>query len=165
MWSDADWAGSGPGVSRMSTSGGVLMLGSHAIKHWATTQNIFAISSGESEYYAVVKSASQAIGLQSMQNDINVSLSGIEIKTDASAAIGIASRRGLGRVRHIEVAQLWIQEKVAQGKLKLIKVPGQVNLADACTKHVPNDILLYHCEHTMQHAQPGRHSLMPNIIA
>ncbi len=141
------------------------MLGSHAIKHWATTQNIFAISSGESEYYAVVKSASQAIGLQSMQNDINVSLSGIEIKTDASAAIGIASRRGLGRVRHIEVAQLWIQEKVAQGKLKLIKVPGQVNLADACTKHVPNDILLYHCEHTMQHAQPGRHSLMPNIIA
>ena len=116
VWSDADWAGSGPGGSRMSTSGGVLMLGSHVIKHWATTQHTFALSSGESEYYALVKSASQSIGLQSMQNDINISHLGIEIKTDASAAIGIASRRGLGRVRHIEVAQLWIQEKVAQGK-------------------------------------------------
>ena len=148
----------------MSISGGVLMLGSHAVKHWSSTQHTFALSSGESEYYALVKSASQAIGLQSMLSDICVNSLGIEIKTDASAAIGIASRRGLGRVRHIEVAQLWIQEKVADGKLKLIKVPGQVNLADALTKHVPTDILLYHCEHTMQHAQTGRHRLMPNII-
>ena len=141
------------------------MLGSHVVKHWSTTQHTFALSSGESEYYALVKSASQAIGLQSMQSDVNVDSLGIEIKTDASAAIGITSRRGLGRVRHIEVAQLWIQEKLAQGKLNLIKVPRQINIADACTKHVPNDILQYHCEHTMQHAQTGRHKLMPNIIA
>ena len=104
VWSDADWAGSGPGVSRMSTSGGVLMLGNHTVKHWSSTQHTFALSSGESKYYALVKSASQAVGLQSMLTDININAIGIEIRTDASAAIGIASRRGLGRVRHIEVA-------------------------------------------------------------
>ena len=114
-WSDADWAGSGPDSSRMSTSGGVLMLGSHVIKHWSSTQHTYALSSGESEYYALVKASSQSIGLQSMLSDICVEAR-IEVKTDASAAVGIASRRGLGRVRHIEVAQLWIQEKVSNGK-------------------------------------------------
>ena len=40
---------------------------------------------------------------------------GIEVKlsvlTDASAAKGIASRIGLGKVRHIEVNQLCFQER------------------------------------------------------
>ena len=38
--------------------------------------------------------------------------------TDSSAALGTASRMGLGKVRHIEVAQLWVQEKVRQGEVK-----------------------------------------------
>ena len=133
-----------------------------SIGHQPSTY-LFALSSGESEYYALVKASSQSIGLQSMLCDVCVN-SDIEVKTDASAAVGIASRRGLGRVRHIEVAQLWTQEKVANGKLKLVNVPGQSNLADALTKHVPSELLRYHCEHTMHHAQPRRHKLMPNVI-
>ena len=43
--------------------------------------------------------------------DLGVNMS-ITILTDASAAKGIASRRGLGKVRHIEVNQLWVQERV-----------------------------------------------------
>ena len=35
-----------------------------------------------------------------------------EVIIDSSAAKGIASRRGLGKVRHIEVHQLWLQDKV-----------------------------------------------------
>ena len=37
----------------------------------------------------------------------------IQVKSDASAAVGIAMRRGLGKVRHIDVSQLWLQEKIA----------------------------------------------------
>ena len=99
-----------------------------------------------------------------MLSDVNIPVT-IDVKADASAAIGIASRRGLGRVRHIEVAQVRIQEKVANGMLKLVQVPGQANLADALTKFVSADILNYHCEHTMQHARTDRHALMPHIIA
>jgi hypothetical protein len=36
----------------------------------------------------------------------------VRLKTDASAAKGIASRNGLGKARHIEVTQLRLQEKV-----------------------------------------------------
>ena len=39
----------------------------------------------------------------------------LRLMTDASAALGIATRRGLGNVRHIEVSKLWIQEKVSDG--------------------------------------------------
>ena len=99
-----------------------------------------------------------------MLSDGNIPVT-IDVKADASAAIVIASRRGLGRVRHIEVAQLWIQEKTANGMLKLVKVPGQANLADALTKFVSADILTYHCKHTMQHTRTDRHALMLNIIA
>jgi hypothetical protein len=37
-----------------------------------------------------------------------------------------ASRRGDGRVRHIEVRELWLQDRVARGELKVVKVRGDV---------------------------------------
>ena len=87
------------------------MLGSHTVKHRASTQHTYALSSGESEYYALVKASSLAIGLQNMLADVNMAMT-INVRADAISAIGIASRRGLGRVRHIELAQLWIQERL-----------------------------------------------------
>ena len=39
----------------------------------------------------------------------------VDIFVDASAAIGIAQRRGVGKVRHVEVNQLWLQDRVARG--------------------------------------------------
>ena len=77
------------------------MLGCHCIKTWSSTQDIIALSSGEAEYYGLVRGASQAIGIRSMLYDMGVEAD-IEINTDASAAKGIASRKGVGRVRHIE---------------------------------------------------------------
>ncbi len=71
----------------------------------------------------------------------------------------------MGRVRHIELAQLWIQGKVANGVLTFVKVPGQATLADALTKHVTAEIITYQCEHATQHARSERHALMRNVIA
>ena len=66
-------------------------------------------------------------------NDLGVSVS-IHIKSDASAAIGIASRRGLGKIRHLEVSRLRLQQRVASEGLKIGKVKGTGNIADALTK-------------------------------
>ena len=49
---------------------------------------------------------------------------GITVLIDASAAKGICSRRGLGKLRHIEVSLLWVQEKVRDKTIDLQKVPG-----------------------------------------
>eukprot|EP00972_Heterocapsa_arctica_P103210 15210078-Heterocapsa_arctica.AAC.1 len=53
---DTDYAGCLE--TRKSTSGGVLMHGSHCIRSWSTTQSVIALSSGEAELYGIVKGAS-----------------------------------------------------------------------------------------------------------
>ena len=86
------------------------MLGAHCIKTWSVNQGYIALSSGEVEYYGAVRGASQALGLKAMLSDLGVHV-GVELMVDASAAIGIAMRRGLGKVRHIELNELWLQEQ------------------------------------------------------
>ena len=159
-YSDSDRAGGR--VTGKSTSGGVTMLGSHMIKSWATTQGVIALSSGEAEYYGIVKGASVALGLRNMLDDLGMKVK-IRVKTDASAAKGIASRRGAGKVRHIEVSQLWVQDKVASGEVVLQKVSMRDNIADALTKNVSSDILYKHMESTCQYIERGRHELMPEV--
>ena len=58
--------------------------------------------------------------------------------TDSSAAIGIASRSGLGKIRHLETHTLWLQEKVRTGGITVKKIRGEVNQADLFTKHLPS---------------------------
>ena len=53
VYTDTDFAGCAR--TRKSTSGGVVMFGSHLIKSWSSTQNVIALSSGEAEYYGLVK--------------------------------------------------------------------------------------------------------------
>ena len=60
----------------------------------------------------------------------------MRVWTDSSAALGIASRSGLGKLRHLETHTLWVQEKVRTGAISLKKVWGEVNLADLFTKHL-----------------------------
>ena len=89
-----------------------MMVGTHVIKGWSSTQEVIALSSGEAELYGLVKGATHGIGMKSLALDMGIQANiDIVCCTDASAAKGIASRRGAGEVRHIEVNQLWIQGK------------------------------------------------------
>ena len=54
-WLDTDFAGCER--ARWSTSGGVVMLGGHCVKTYSQTQETIALSSGESEFYGIVKAA------------------------------------------------------------------------------------------------------------
>ena len=58
----------------------------------------------------------------------------LEVRVDSSAAMALASRLGLGRTRHLEVRFLWVQEAVRRGRLRIKKVLGKTNPADAMTK-------------------------------
>ena len=52
----------------------------------------------------------EALGFQSLARDVGWELS-LTVHSDATAAIGIARRRGMGKVRHLDVTDLWIHEK------------------------------------------------------
>ena len=92
---------------------------------------------------------------------------GIEVKltvhADASAAKGIASRTGLGKVRRIEVYQLWIQENVATVEVDLRKIPGTENTEDALTSYLDRNLIAWHMKHVGQEFAEGRHHLMPEV--
>ena len=53
-----------------------------------------------------------------------------------TAAIGFAKRRGLGKIRHLHCADLWVQEKVGNGDIEILKILGTDNPADAFTKYL-----------------------------
>merc|ERR1711940_245427 len=133
VWVDTVYAGCKR--TRKSTSGGAVLLGGHLIKSWSITQAVIALSSGEAEYYGIVKGASTGLGISSILRDLGHQTR-VVIHTDASAAKSLASRKGLGRARHIEVNQLWIQERISEGVLEVRKAQGAENIADAITKHV-----------------------------
>ena len=136
------------------------MFGNHMIKSWCSTQAVVSLSSGEAEYYGIVKGASIGLGLKSMLGDFGVEVA-IRINTDASAAKGMANRRGLGIVRHIAVNQLWIQDRIARGDLAIEKVNGKDNMSDILTKHVGAEDIRVHLHKTGQTIAQGRHSIAP----
>ena len=59
----------------------------------------------------------------------------LNLYTDASAAVGIAQRQGSGRVKHLQCRQLWIQEKLGNKELAIIKIPREINGSDLLTHH------------------------------
>ena len=139
------------------------MFGHHTVKAWSATQAVLALSSGEAEFYALVKTASQGLGLKAMLKDYGIKVERVGIKTDASAAKGIAMRRGLGPVRHIEVGQLWIQDKVHDGEIRIEKVEGNKNLADLLTKHADTQSLETHVNGVGISPRGGRHVEAPEV--
>ena len=102
-YTDSDWAGCK--ATCRSTSGGVVRLGEHCLKTWSITQATVALSSAEAEFYALTKGAAQALGMQSLLADFGVTLDAT-VHTDASVAIGILRRKGLGKIRHLNVRYL-----------------------------------------------------------
>ena len=54
--------------------------------------------------------------------------------TDSSAAKGITARKGVGKVKHLSLRELWLQDAVQEKRLKVYKVHTDVNWADLGTK-------------------------------
>ena len=114
------------------------MLGQHLIKSWSTTQVPISLSSGEAEFYGVVKASSVALGYQAMMEDLGLRLA-VRAWTDSTATMGICGRRGLGKLRHIDTQCLWIQQNLGRKDIELRKISGQMNPADLFTKHLPGE--------------------------
>ena len=112
------------------------MVGNHLIKAWSATQQAYALSSAEAELYAMVEAVTRGKGLVSLATELGFSnLSNVlRLGTDSSAAKSFVSRRGLGRMRHLDIRDLWLQKEIRDGRLEVVKIPGTQNHADLMTK-------------------------------
>ena len=126
---DSDWAGCAN--TRKSTNGVCIMVGDICVKAWSTTQKVVALSSGEAEYYAAVKGASERLGFLAGCAELGIWVDGkvsLRVSTDSSACKGIC--------RLIDVAFLWLQDLVRKECIKMTKVAGKDNPADMLTKYL-----------------------------
>ena len=118
------------------------MWGSCLLKAWSRTQDAITLSSAEAELVALGKLAMEVLGIRSMCEEWGLSKVSqtSDLYADASAALSIAKRQGAGKMRHINVKSLWLQEKALQLLLKYHKVRGEDNPADGLTKHVKREL-------------------------
>ena len=138
------------------------MMAGHTLRHWSVTQPTIALSSGEAELVGIVRGDSQSLGFQAMASDLGFPVT-LHLKTDASAAVGICRRRGLGRIRHLAVSDLWVQERLRNGDFFLEKIPGADNPADVLTKHLDRPTLLRLLPRMHIHEESGRADAAPTL--
>ena len=102
----------------------------------SATQQAIALSSAEAELYAMVEAVTRAKGLNSLAREVGfVGLDNvIWLGTDSSAAKSFVNRRGLGRMRHLDIRDMWLQKEVLEGNVVVAKVAGTRNPADLMTK-------------------------------
>ena len=130
VFTDSDWANDPD--SRRSTSGGVVTRGTHTICWWSRRQARVALSSCESELNATVKGVSEALHL-SFACRLFEESPVISLKLDSSAAKGVLMRSGSGKLKHVSAKQLWVQEYVSDGSVKVDKINRERNPSDAFT--------------------------------
>ena len=134
VYTDTDWAGCP--LTRKSTSGGCVMLGKHCMKHWSSTQTSISPSSGEAEFGGVIRGAGQGLGYHALLKDVGIELP-LRVWTNSSAAIGICSRQGLGKLRHLDTHTLWIQQAV---RTKRVDLPQKLTESAAQPTNSPTTL-------------------------
>ena len=121
-----------------------------------------ALSSGEAELTGIVRGASEALGLKSVAADLGRYWR-ITLYSDATAAIGICRRRGLGKIRHLARADLWVQDKVKNKEFGLDNILGAENPADLLTKYLDGALQDKHVSTLGLKFEEGRAASAPRL--
>ena len=72
VYTDTDWAGCPR--TRKSTSGGCIMMNSHCMKAWSSTQSSVALSIVEADFAGVVRGAGIGLGYISLLEDLGIKI-------------------------------------------------------------------------------------------
>ena len=138
---DSNWAGCK--VSRKSTTSGMVFLNGNLILSMCKTQATVSLSSCEAELLAMTHMTAESIMignvcrfLLKISNCVISPEFDFVVYTDSSSAKSIAQRRGVGRLKHLDIRLLWIQRFVRERFLRLKKVHTVDNVADLNTKNL-----------------------------
>ena len=94
-----------------------------------------SLSSGEAELNASLKGGVELLGVRELLQELGESNISLLLQGDSAACRGTVHREGCGRLKHLEVKQLWIQSHIRDGRISFQKIPRSENTADAMTKH------------------------------
>ena len=98
------------------------MLGRACIKSWSRLQQAVALSSAESELYALVEGSKEALGVRCAIGHILDNLVSLkpQIFCDSEAAVNISKMDGLRKLRHMELRSCFVQSEVQMGNILVV---------------------------------------------
>ena len=85
------------------------------------------------------------------------------VYADASAALGVVGRLGAGKLRHVHIGMLWVQERSADGSIAFRKVWGGENPGDLLTKNLGWALIARHLEILRAEMRDGRAVTSPEL--
>jgi hypothetical protein len=138
-WFDADYAADLD--TRRSTSGEVFMMSGGPVSWSSKKQATVALSTVEAEYVSLTRSSKQAMWMYSFLDELHMSQDrpAILYGDNLGAAALARDAKGHARIKHIDIREHYIRERVAAGDIDIHHVPSAKNLADIFTKILPRD--------------------------
>jgi hypothetical protein len=130
VYADADWA---TGPSRRSTTGGAIFWNGVLLTCWSRTQPVVALSTAESELLAMTTGVQEGQFARHLLDELGVKAA-VTVYSDSSAARAVVTRRGVGRMKHLAVRDLWLQDQLRDGQISVKCVGSEINPADLFTK-------------------------------
>ena len=153
VYSDSDWAGE---ADRKSVSGALVKVNGHPITWFSKKQSIVALSSTEAELIALVEAVKRAKYVKQLVEDLGMEVDlPVTIFGDNQAALLIAKRGVISRMKHIDIRKYYIKEEVDQGMIKLEYTSTADNLADILTKPLGSQILEKHTSTLFVNSKQG----------
>ena len=144
-YSDADFAGDV--TDRRSRTGSTIFLDKSLISWQSKKQSVVANSTAEAEYIALASTTQLVEWLSHLLDEMQGSSpSPIKILEDNQACIKLAQNTtDLRKIRHIEVKQHFIRNRVEVGAVTLEYCPTDRNVADLFTKAKGKKALMKFC--------------------
>ena len=132
VYTDSDWAGQP--MTCKSTSGGVVQWGGNAtLTAWSRTQQTVSLSSAEAELYALTTGIAEGMVTKHLLQELGHEVT-LTNHVDSQSAKVWASRRGLGRMKHVMLKYMFVQDVVEKKLTNLAYINTKANKADLMTK-------------------------------
>lgn len=133
---DSDFSGE---LDHMRSTGGyVFTLGGGTISWRSSLQKVVALSTTEAEHMALAEAGKEAVWIKRLMNEMGFHQGAVEVFCDSQSAIALSMNAVFHeRTKHVARKFHFIRDLIADGLVKVTKIPTLYNPADILTKVLP----------------------------